>query len=128
MGGQFVYALLTEMPAVFLLYDSPIWSAGFLLLIFSVSVWNGGAFYIEVFGRKFERELEALRKEIAASAARSTPTTPDSDVPPLTLDHVHLEVPSSPTFSSDGSDTHLDSHPPLSSPVEADGNKEKKDS
>ncbi|PPQ64796.1 hypothetical protein CVT26_002628 [Gymnopilus dilepis] len=98
MGGQFVYALLTEMPAVFLLYDSPIWSAGFLLLIFSVSVWNGGAFYIEVFGRKFERELEALRKEIAASAARSSPTSPDSDVPPLTLD-----VPSSPTLSSDSS-------------------------
>ncbi|KAA1468730.1 BRO1-domain-containing protein [Dentipellis sp. KUC8613] len=26
---------------------------------------NGGAFYVEVFGRKFERELEALRRELA---------------------------------------------------------------
>jgi hypothetical protein len=70
MGGQLVYAVLTEIPAVFFLYDSPVWSGIFLLLIFSVSVWNGGGFYIEVFGRKFERELEALRKELAESAAR----------------------------------------------------------
>ena len=47
-----VYAVLTELPAVFLLYDSSIWSGAFLILIFSVSVWNGGGFYIEVFGRK----------------------------------------------------------------------------
>ncbi len=47
-----VYSIITELPAVFLLYDSPFWSAMFLLLIFSVSVWNGGGFYIEVFGRK----------------------------------------------------------------------------
>ncbi|KAF8914131.1 hypothetical protein CPB84DRAFT_1758490 [Gymnopilus junonius] len=72
MGGQFIYALLTEIPAVFLLYNSSSWSAVFLLLIFSVSVWNGGGFYIEVFGRKFERELEALRKEIAESSARAS--------------------------------------------------------
>ena len=53
MAGQLVYSVLTELPAVFLLYDSPFWSAIFLLFIFSVSVWNGGGFYIEVFGRKF---------------------------------------------------------------------------
>jgi hypothetical protein len=47
-----VYSLLTELPAVYLLYDSPAWSAAFLIIIFSVSVWNGGGFYIEVFGRK----------------------------------------------------------------------------
>jgi hypothetical protein len=44
---------LTEIPAVFLLYESAAWSGVFLLLIFGVSVWNGGGFYIEVFGRKF---------------------------------------------------------------------------
>ncbi|KAF8974700.1 hypothetical protein BDZ97DRAFT_1774940 [Flammula alnicola] len=72
MGGQFVYALLTEIPPIFLLYRSSFWSAAFLFLIFSVSVWNGGGFYIEVFGRKFERELEALRKEIAENSMRSS--------------------------------------------------------
>lgn len=74
MGGQLVYSVLTCLPAIFLLYTSAKWSGAFLLFIFSVSVWNGGGFYIEVFGRKFERELEALRKELAeATAAASTP-------------------------------------------------------
>ncbi|KAF7313510.1 hypothetical protein HMN09_00506900 [Mycena chlorophos] len=70
MFGQWVYSILTEVPAVYILYDSPRASGAFLLLILSVSVWNGGGFYIEVFGRKFERELEALRKELAESNAR----------------------------------------------------------
>ncbi|KAJ6627452.1 hypothetical protein B0H10DRAFT_1994623 [Mycena sp. CBHHK59/15] len=72
MSGQLLYSVLTEVPAVFILYDSPFWSGVFLILILSVSVWNGGGFYIEVFGRKFERELEALRKELAESTARSS--------------------------------------------------------
>ncbi|GAW10392.1 integral to membrane protein [Lentinula edodes] len=68
MFGQLVYSIITELPAVFILYNSPFWSGAFLIAIFSVSVWNGGGFYIEVFGRKFERELEALRKELAEIA------------------------------------------------------------
>ncbi|KAN0097781.1 Protein of unknown function (DUF2838) domain containing protein [Tylopilus felleus] len=76
MTGQFVYSVLTELPAVYLLYDSPRWSGAFLILIFAVSVWNGGGFYIEVFGRKFERELEALRKELAEINNRSGRTSP----------------------------------------------------
>jgi hypothetical protein len=86
MAGQLVYSLLTELPAVYLLYDSPVWSGAFLMFIFSVSVWNGGGFYIEVFGRKFERELEALRKELADSSnnngsrsGRSSPTYTDGE-------------------------------------------------
>ncbi|KAH7888065.1 hypothetical protein F5I97DRAFT_1805925 [Phlebopus sp. FC_14] len=82
MGGQLVYSVLTELPAVFLLYDSPHWSGTFLILIFAVSVWNGGGFYIEVFGRKFERELEALRKELAEASnrsGRSSPTLTDGE-------------------------------------------------
>ncbi|KAJ3772391.1 hypothetical protein FB446DRAFT_736792 [Lentinula raphanica] len=73
MFGQLIYSIVTELPAVFILYDSPFWSGTFLIAIFSVSVWNGGGFYIEVFGRKFERELEALRKELAESAAQTSP-------------------------------------------------------
>ncbi|KAI0080689.1 hypothetical protein K474DRAFT_1589163 [Panus rudis PR-1116 ss-1] len=76
MFGQSIYSILTELPAVFLLYDSSFWSGVFLLFIFSVSAWNGGGFYIEVFGRKFERELEALRKELAEATARSTHSSP----------------------------------------------------
>ena len=67
---------MTEIPAVFLLYDSRFWSGIFLLVIFAVSVWNGGGFYIEVFGRKFERELESLRKELAEAISRSERSSP----------------------------------------------------
>ncbi|KIY71813.1 hypothetical protein CYLTODRAFT_441049 [Cylindrobasidium torrendii FP15055 ss-10] len=80
MFGQFLYTLLTELPAVFVLYDSARWSAAYIIFIFSVSVWNGGGYYIEVFGRKFERELEAMRKELAeATASRSGRTSPSDD-------------------------------------------------
>ncbi|KAI0058314.1 hypothetical protein BV25DRAFT_1872036 [Artomyces pyxidatus] len=86
MLGQFVYAVLTEVPCVFVLYDSAFWSGAFLLVIFGVSVWNGGGFYIEVFGRKFERELEELRKELAEAnnnlryaSTRSSPTVTPSE-------------------------------------------------
>jgi len=84
MGGQLVYSLLTELPALYIFYDSPFWSAMFLWFIFSVSVWNGGGYYIEVFGRKFERELEALRKELAeaSSAASQASSTPVPSYPP----------------------------------------------
>ena len=49
-----VYTMVVELP-VLKLYQSPFWSATFLLAIFSVSVWNGGGFYIEVFGRKYAK-------------------------------------------------------------------------
>lgn len=55
-----VYALVTEIPAVFLLYHSPTWSAAFILFILAVSVWNGGGFYIEVFGRKYDVDFFVL--------------------------------------------------------------------
>jgi len=87
MLGQFIYSIVTELPAIFLLYDSAAWTGVFLMFIFAVSVWNGSAFYIEVFGRKFERELMALRQEIAQSsqsqsaASTSSPPTPAPSSP-----------------------------------------------
>lgn len=115
MGGQLVYAVLTELPAVFLLYDSSLWSGVFLILIFAVSVWNGGGFYIEVFGRKFERELEELRKELAETMARSGNSTPDH-LGPVQSDSDASSVGSSPLLV-DGSlpnVTRLELSPKLS--------------
>ncbi|KAG8862590.1 hypothetical protein FRB96_001148 [Tulasnella sp. 330] len=74
MTGQLVYTIITEIPALFL-YDSSMASCVFLLAIFGVSVWNGAGYYIEVFGRKFERELEALRKELAETRMAITPNS-----------------------------------------------------
>jgi hypothetical protein len=80
-----VYSIATELPAVYLLYDSPVRSTIFLFLLFGVSVWNGGGFYIEVFGRKFEKEMEALRKELAEMSA-SRAVTPAESVASLPRD------------------------------------------
>jgi hypothetical protein len=52
MMGQFGYSIVTELPAIFVLYDSPGWSMIFLTVIFAACAWNGGGYYIEVFGRK----------------------------------------------------------------------------
>ncbi|KAJ4466516.1 hypothetical protein J3R30DRAFT_3587110 [Lentinula aciculospora] len=115
MFGQLIYSIVTELPAVFLLYDSPFWSGAFLIFIFSVSVWNGGGFYIEVFGRKFERELEALRKELAESAqarsGRSSPT--DGSTSSLSRFTSEDNLPSFSPGSSDSSNSSptLDMHP-----------------
>lgn len=32
--------------------------------IFTISVWNGASYYVEVFGRRFEKELVSLRREL----------------------------------------------------------------
>ncbi|KAF8644645.1 hypothetical protein AX16_008357 [Volvariella volvacea WC 439] len=137
MSGQLVYAILTELPAVFLLYDSSIWSGIFLIVIFAVSVWNGGGFYIEVFGRKFERELEALRKELAESAARSESgrTTPTSTTPPESIadeegngdavvgDATPELIPSTSESSSATSLNSVDSSESTSVPIQEESKK-----
>lgn len=58
------YALITLLPC-------PIWfwyrwaSASFLMVVFTWATYNGATFYIDVFGRRMEKELESLRKEVA---------------------------------------------------------------
>ncbi|KAG9003512.1 hypothetical protein FRB94_003095, partial [Tulasnella sp. JGI-2019a] len=101
MTGQLVYTIITEIPALFL-YHSPIASCVFLLLIFGVSVWNGAGYYIEVFGRKFERELEALRKELAESKLAISPSPNNVGSP----QSPHDKLPQIPT----GADYVLDRH------------------
>lgn len=60
---QYLYALATMLPC-------PIWfwyrwaSAGFLMAVFMWSVYNGATYYIDVFGTRFQKELEAMRKEV----------------------------------------------------------------
>ncbi|GHJ85090.1 hypothetical protein NliqN6_1492 [Naganishia liquefaciens] len=73
MGGQLVYSIICMLPAATFLNYSPKACIVFLILVWSQAVWNGASFYVEVFGRKFERELEKLRKEI-----NTTSSTPNS--------------------------------------------------
>ncbi|GAA5909656.1 hypothetical protein JCM6882_008456 [Rhodosporidiobolus microsporus] len=69
MGGQAVYTFVTLLIPVFVLYDSKTWSSVYLIWLFATSAWNGASFYMEVFARKFEKELLALRKEFDAQQA-----------------------------------------------------------
>ncbi|KZF25137.1 hypothetical protein L228DRAFT_243930 [Xylona heveae TC161] len=61
---QYGYALCTIIPC-------PLWfwyrwpSAIFLLVVFTWSVYNGATYYIDVFGKRFQNELEQLRKDVA---------------------------------------------------------------
>ncbi|CAL8575497.1 hypothetical protein XPA_001417 [Xanthoria parietina] len=61
---QYGYAIATMIPC-------PLWfwyrwlSASFLLAVFSWSIYNGATYYIDVFGTRFQKELEQLKKEVA---------------------------------------------------------------
>ncbi len=61
---QYSYALFTMLPCpLWLRYRWP--AAAFLMAVFVWSVYNGATFYIDVFGNRFQKELETLRKEVA---------------------------------------------------------------
>lgn len=61
---QYSYALLTMVPCpVWFWYRWP--SAIFLMGVFTWSVYNGAVYYIDVFGTRFQKELDQLRRDVA---------------------------------------------------------------
>nr|POE77460.1 putative membrane protein [Quercus suber] len=64
MGIQYLYAVLTMAPC-------PLWfwyrwaSASFMMIVFTWASWNGATYYIDAYGRRMEKELDQLRKEVA---------------------------------------------------------------
>lgn len=78
---QFFYQILTMLPC-------PLWfrykhlCGAFVMFIFSWSAYNGATYYIEVFGKRFEKEVATLKLEINElqqqisrhEAERSTPS------------------------------------------------------
>lgn len=75
---QYAYAILTIIPC-------PLWfwyrsaSATFLLFVFSWSVWNGANYYMDVFGKKFQKELEQMKKDMAKMQGSPGTMTPVAD-------------------------------------------------
>ncbi|ROT34811.1 hypothetical protein SODALDRAFT_329461 [Sodiomyces alkalinus F11] len=77
MAIQCFYAMLTMIPC-------PLWflsryaSSAFLMVVFSWSVYNGATYYIDVFGRRFQKELESLKAEVGQwqSSPESLATSP----------------------------------------------------
>lgn len=61
---QYGYALVTMLPC-------PIWfwyrwaSATYMMVVFTWATYNGATFYIDVFGKRMEKELDAMRREVA---------------------------------------------------------------
>jgi len=61
---QYCYAVLTMLPCPIWFYSR--WaSAAFLLVVFTWSIYNGATYYIDVFGKRFQKELEAMKTEVA---------------------------------------------------------------
>lgn len=60
---QYSYAALTMLPC-------PLWfisryaSSAFLFVVFAWSIYNGATYYIDVFGKRFQKELEAMKAEV----------------------------------------------------------------
>jgi hypothetical protein len=60
---QYLYAVLTMLPC-------PLWflsrwaSTAFLLVVFGWSIYNGATYYIDVFGKRFQKELEAMKADV----------------------------------------------------------------
>jgi hypothetical protein len=88
---QYFYALGTMVPC-------PLWfwyrwpSATFLLGLFIWSIYNGATYYIDVFGKRFQNELEQLKKDVAKW--QNTP-----------------EITNSPTFLAKESDAPIAPQP-----------------
>jgi len=82
---QYAYAVLTMLPCPIWFYSR--WaSAGFLMVVFAWSVYNGATYYIDVFGKRFQKELEGMKAEVAKwqqdTSVTSPILTPNPDGPP----------------------------------------------
>lgn len=108
---QYSYSCLTILPCpVWFWYRWP--SALFLLSVFGWSIYNGATYYIDVFGKKFQNELEALKRDVAK--LQNSPEAGLGASPPLS--GVTEGVPSGPGHS--GKKGSLDQIPLLDSKVQ----------
>ncbi|KAH0542572.1 hypothetical protein FGG08_003077 [Glutinoglossum americanum] len=88
---QYIYAVLTMLPC-------PLWfwyrwpSAVFLFALFVWSIYNGATYYIDVFGTRFQKELELLKSDVAKW--QSSPEVRTS--PPLAPSAIKTEPGDSP--------------------------------
>lgn len=85
---QYGYQLSTMMLCP-LWYASPILSGLFMTFIFFTASYNGATYYIEIFGKRFQKELLKLQEEVEK----------------LNQAHNDLDLSVSPTNESSSSDT-----------------------
>ncbi|KAF8242609.1 hypothetical protein K440DRAFT_115631 [Wilcoxina mikolae CBS 423.85] len=61
---QYSYAVATMLPCPFWFYHHKV-SAVFIAVVGWWSVYNGATYYIDVFGKRFQKELEQLKRDAA---------------------------------------------------------------
>ncbi|KFX98933.1 hypothetical protein V490_02033 [Pseudogymnoascus sp. VKM F-3557] len=99
---QYTYALGTMLPC-------PIWfwyrwaSSMFLFGVFTWSIYNGATYYIDVFGKRFQNELEEMRKEV-----QKWQSSPD-----LAIGTPPADATKSPLSSADGGSSSVENIPLL---------------
>lgn len=70
---QYTYAVLTMVPCPVWFWSR--WASGlFLTVVFIWSTYNGANYYIEVYSKRFQKELEQLKADV--SKWQSSPMTP----------------------------------------------------
>lgn len=102
---QYTYAVVTMLPCpVWFWYRWP--SGLFLTVVFIWSVYNGATFYIDVFGNRFQKELEQLKKDVAKWQASpgggQTPFTPNEAGAEKQLGHIPPLEGSTSVKTADG--------------------------
>lgn len=110
---QYIYAILTIVPC-------PLWfwyqwaSSAFLTVMFIWSIYNGATFYIDVFGKRFQKELEQLKRDVAkwqmspeALTAVADPQDPDG-IKAASLTGVVMTTPKQPYVEPSQLITNLD--------------------
>lgn len=81
MAGQFVYTIVTMAPSAIWLYDSKVLSSLWLIVFFSVSVFNGASFYFKIMDNfkditALRKELDELQKEVEGRRTPASIATP----------------------------------------------------
>lgn len=107
---QYLYALLTMIPC-------PIWfwygwaSAAFMMGVFIWSIHNGATYYIDVFGKRFEKELEQLKQDVA-----KWQSSPDFSSPVLTPDTSNASAAQPPHEGAPSTSEELGKQPDVQVP------------
>ncbi|PYI13500.1 hypothetical protein BO86DRAFT_308571 [Aspergillus japonicus CBS 114.51] len=119
---QYFYAILTMIPCPLWFWSR--WASGaFLTALFILSVHNGATYYIDIFGKRFQKELEELKKDVArwhsSPEGAISPMLLPSDQGASSADKAHVE--STTTGSAEPNKASIDAIPLLDAPAASTG-------